>query len=189
MRTPDDIHDEWLVLRCQSGDVTALAELVERWQPRLVRQAARLTGRPDAAGDVVQATWLAIIRGLGRLDDPACFRRWAYRIVDNKCADWVRARQRDRGRASPLTVEPVDRNPSSNDSTDEITRLRSAMAQLSAEHRATVSMFYLDEMPLAEIAQVLSLPIGTVKSRLHYARRELQAVIEKGQNDGQSSEP
>ena len=63
MRSPDDVHDEWLVLRCQSGDAEALAELVARWQPRLVRHAARLTGRKDAANDVVQVTWMAIIRG------------------------------------------------------------------------------------------------------------------------------
>jgi RNA polymerase sigma-70 factor (ECF subfamily) len=81
MRDPEDIHDEWLVLRCQEGDAAALTELVERWQPRLWRQAMRLTDNSDAAGDVVQQAWVAIIRGLGRLSDAACFRRWAYQIV------------------------------------------------------------------------------------------------------------
>jgi RNA polymerase sigma-70 factor (ECF subfamily) len=181
MRSPDDVHDEWLVLRCQSGDAEALAELVARWQPRLVRHAARLTGRKDAANDVVQVTWMAIIRGLNGLDDPACFRRWAYRITGNKCADWVRARQRDREHAAPLALEPIDRQRSADDPSDDVARLRDAMKQLSPDHRTVISLFYLDEMPLAEIAQVLSLPIGTVKSRLHYARRELQTVLKGNQ--------
>jgi len=182
MRTPDDIQDEWLVLRCQEGDAAALGELIERWQPRLLRQAARLTGTADGAADVVQNAWLAIIRGLGGLNDPACFRRWAYRIVGFKSADWVRGRQRDRAHAQSLAVESPN-TPSSpaspSEAQEEIAVLRAAMKTLSPDQQMILAMFYLEEMPLAEIAQALALPLGTVKSRLHYARLALKDILER----------
>ena len=76
-RTHEDIRDELLVLHCQAGDAEALKTLIVRWQPRLVRLAWRITADPEAARDIVQDAWLAIIRGLQRLDDPALFRSWA----------------------------------------------------------------------------------------------------------------
>ena len=180
MRTPDDIRDEWLVLRCQTGDTAALAELVDRWHPRLLRHAQRLTGLPDAAGDVVQAVWVAILRGLSQLDDPACFRRWVYQIATHKCADWVRERQRERIGSVPLAAEPIDEKSKVEPSSDETAMLRKALKQLPPDHRTILSMFYLDDMPLAEIADSLSLPMGTVKSRLHYARLKLKENLERG---------
>ena len=83
-RSLESIHDELLVLRCQSGETEALEELIRSWQPRLWRHARRLTGRVDAAWDVLQETLLAIVRSLHRLDDPALFRTWAYRIASQR---------------------------------------------------------------------------------------------------------
>lgn len=83
----DDVYDELLVLRCQEGDQDALDELVARWQRRLFDHARRLTQQTDAAWDVVQEAWMAIVRGIGRLQDPASFRPWAYRIVTFKCTE------------------------------------------------------------------------------------------------------
>jgi RNA polymerase sigma factor (sigma-70 family) len=182
MRTPDEIHDEWLVLRCQEGDAAALGELVERWQPRLLRHAWRLTGTADGAADVVQAAWLAIIRGLGKLNDAACFRRWAYRIVGFKAADWIRGRQRDRALTDNLASEMDDQRNTddpSPDEQDEIAVLRAAMKQLSPEQQTILSMFYLEDMSLVEIAQALAVPLGTVKSRLHYGRLALKQILER----------
>jgi RNA polymerase sigma factor (sigma-70 family) len=184
MRDPEDIHDEWLVLRCQDGDAAALAELVERWQPRLLRHAHRLTGTPDGAGDVVQQAWIAIIRGLDRLSDAARFRRWAYQIVTYKCADWVRERQRERAQSSELADEPAlqathENEAANSDRADDIAVLRSTLQQISPDRRAALSMFYLEQMSLSEIAEALSLPLGTVKSRLHYAKQELKAALER----------
>jgi len=178
MTNLDDTYDQWLVLRIQDGDQSALTELVERWQPRLYRQAVRLVEQPSEAEEVVQAAWLAIVRGISRLQDPACFRRWAYRIVTNKCADWIRARQRQRVISRKLTEEPAER-PHAEDSQDDIALLRQALRQLCSEQRATLSLFYLEGMSLEEVSQVLSLPVGTVKSRLYYARRELKQILER----------
>jgi RNA polymerase sigma factor (sigma-70 family) len=179
MRTSDDIHDEWLVIRCQDGDDDALAELVDRWQPRLRRHAMRLMGAAGEVDEIVQVTWVAIVRGVRRLNDPACFRRWAYQIITHKCADWIRAQQRERAKMRSLVEEPVDENASGDMPEDEITLLRDVLKQLPTEQRAVLSMFYLESMSLTEIAEVFSLPVGTVKSRMHYARIKLKAALQR----------
>lgn len=183
MQTADDTYDQWLVLRAQDGDAAVLGELVDRWQPRLLRHAVRLTGASDSAADVTQQAWAAIIGGLHRLNDPACFRRWAYRIVGNKAADCVRARRRDRSQTTSLAAELADPRHTNELPTqaDEIALLRAAIRRLAPEQRVVLSLFYLEEMPLAEISDVVGAPVGTVKSRLHYARGKLKEILERKQ--------
>lgn len=181
----ESIYDQWLVIRCQAGEEDALAELVERWRPRLYRHACRLTGNADAAADATQEAWLAIVRGLRRLDDSARFPAWAYRIVTFKCADWTRRRQRDRIAHNhhvdrQRTLDGAEDAPSdASGESGEIARLRSALRQLSGEHRAALSLYYLEELSVAQIAGALNIPQGTVKSRLHFARAHLKAIIER----------
>ena len=181
-RTHEDIQDELLVLQCQAGDGDALKALIARWQPRLARLAWRLTAERDAAQDIVQDAWLAIVRGLRRLDDPARFRSWAYRIVTNKCADWTRRRVVQRSVTEDLRAAAVSGSgdsPNGADSTDAVDRIRDALAKLPSEQRAVLSLHYLDGMGVAEIARTLDVPEGTVKSRLYHARSRLKQVLER----------
>jgi len=183
-RTPEDIQDELLVLLSQEGDGDALRRLVIRWQPRLGRLAWRLTGEREAAADAVQEAWLAIARGLRRLDDPARFREWAFRIVSNKCADWLRRRIVRRNAASDVRA-PAGRSdgpPVEADRTDEVARLRAAMAKLPGEQRALLALHYLEGLGLAEIARVFNVPQGTIKSRLFHVRERLRQKLERGQS-------
>jgi len=175
-RTDDDIRDELLVLQSQGGDEAALQALIGRWQPRLGRLASRLTGEREAARDVVQEAWLAIVRGLHRLEDPAQFRAWAYRIVRHKCVDWTRRRvtQRKATHAATARADAAPPRPS-----DEIARLRAAMARLPQEQRAILALRYVDDLSLDEIARVFGIPRGTVKSRLYHARQRLKNVLER----------
>lgn len=138
-RTPEDIQDELLVLRCQEGDDDALRALITRWQPRFGRLAWRLTGNRESARDAVQETWLAIVRGLRRLDDPARFRSWAYRIAVNKCADWTRRRVALRSAASDLRDAAASAPRAvtgAADQEDDAAYIRDAMAKLPGEQRA-----------------------------------------------------
>lgn len=181
-RTHEDIQDELLVLQCQDGDDAALKTLVSRWQPRLARFAWRLTSERDAARDIVQDSWLAIVRGIRRLDDPARFRSWAYRIVSNKCADWIRRRSAQRKAAKELqgdTVTDYEPRTVDGDSADDVDRLRVALRQLPSQQRAILSLHYLDGIGVAEIARVLDVAVGTVKSRLHHARNGLRKSLER----------
>ncbi len=181
-RTHEDIQDELLVIQCREGNDEALETLIARWQPRLGRFAWRFTGEREAARDVVQDAWLAIVRGIRRLDDPARFRAWAYRIVSNKCADWIRRRgvrrsaTRDMGNAAgPSSVEYVN----VTESNGETARLREALKELPDQQRAILSLHYLDGMGLAEIAEAIDVPVGTVKSRLYHARNRLKETLER----------
>ncbi len=169
------IVDELLVMHCQDGRPGAMDKLVRRWHRPLWRHARRLTGKPDAAWEVVQEAWVGICRGLGRLDDAARFRPWAYRIVTNKAADWIRKRQR--GRADQFDEQTAPPPALARDD-GAVDRVRAGLARLGVEHRTVMSLRYLDGFTVAEIAHVLDVPAGTVKSRLHNARNELKRILE-----------
>lgn len=183
-RTPDDIQDEWLVLRAQEGDAEAFSSLVVRWQPRLSAFAWRLTGEREAVGDVVQDAWTAIVRGLPRLVDPAAFRTWAYRVVRNLCADRTRRRVVARRKDRTLRVSsPASWDEAASDgpsrSNDDLHYVREAIARLPGDQRVALSLHYLEGMSIAEVAEVLDVPEGTVKSRLHHARSALKRILER----------
>jgi RNA polymerase sigma-70 factor (ECF subfamily) len=173
--TPERALDEYLVALSQAGSSEALDGLARRWTPRLLRYAARVLGGSDsaeAARDVVQETWIGAIRGLRGLRDPAQFPAWIYGIATRKCADAIRANIRRRRRdaqaaaESPRTVE--------NLTSDQHIDLATAIRGLPPIHRAVVHLFYREEMSVEEIASVLGIPAGTIKSRLHHARDALK---------------
>lgn len=171
------IVDEALVLACQDGSREAFQHLVERWQPRLVAHARRMTGRADVANDVVQETWIDAARGLPRLRDPGAFPRWIYAIASRRAADAVRRRPRDEDTSLELDLAE---DTSAEDERGEAVRVvRRAIASLPADRRTVLSLHYLEEFEVREIAQVLDVPEGTVKSRLHQARLDLRAAIER----------
>ena len=177
MRNRTEVLDELLVLGCQRGQRDAFELLAKRWHPKMVRLASRMTGSVDAAADLAQDSWLAIARGIRRLEDPTRFRSWAYRIVTNKCRDWIRRQQRHRARSSELPAETVD--PATLRGPDQrVMRLRTALNQLTAERQAILSMYYLEGFSVPEIGRALDVPAGTVKSRLFRARQELRKELE-----------
>ena len=179
-RNPEEVLTELLVLRSQDGDVAAWRQLVGLWQERLYFHARRLTGENEAARDVAQESWLAMVRGIKKLDDPARFRAWAFRIVSNKAADWTRRQVRRRKMLEVARDEAAREElqpPSSG--TDHVDYVRAAIARLSADQRSLISMFYQDGLELSEIASILKIPVGTVKSRLYSARQELKPLLKE----------
>jgi RNA polymerase sigma-70 factor (ECF subfamily) len=179
MRTDRNAYVELLVLCAQDGDRQALSDLVDHWHLRLSRYALHMTGDVEASVEVMQEVWLAVVRSLRRLDDPARFGSWAYRIVGNKCNDWLRRRVRGRATVQPLHADPLAKDCAQGEPSDDIDRLREGLAQLDPAQRAVLSMFYLDEMSIQEIADACSVPLGTVKSRLFYARNHLKHILKR----------
>lgn len=168
----EQVADEILVLDAQDGRREAFETLVERWQKRLWWHAYNLTGRPETAWDIAQESWLAIVRGLGRLNDPARFGGWAYRIVSHKAHDWLSRN----GRESFLMTESADLPEVAVESQSGATTgdVHEILRRLPASSRVVLSLYYLEGFGLAEIAQILETPEGTVKSRLHTARAEFK---------------
>jgi RNA polymerase sigma-70 factor (ECF subfamily) len=167
----EQIVDEILVLDCQSGRSAALDVLVGRWQPRLWRYARRLTGDPEAAWEVTQDSWLGIVRGIRRLNDPARFRPWAYRIVTNKTNDWIKRKSKH---PLPQTDEHLDRPaPDPRPANDTAADLQAILHRLGERSRTVLTLYYLEQFDVAEIARILHVPAGTVKSRLLTARADV----------------
>jgi len=169
--------DAYLVVCAQGGSRTAFEELARRWRRRLVAHAWRLTGDMEAAHDAAQAGWVEIARGIARLRDEEAFAAWAYRIVSRQCAKLIRGRQRDRSLAGALALEEETR-PDDATAGECEPRLRRAIRDLPPVQRAAVGLFYFDDLSVAEIAVALSVPAGTVKTRLMHARRALRAVLD-----------
>ena len=175
-RARDRAVDDLLVMRCQSGGREAFDLLFRRWQRPLWRYARRLTGSDEAAWDVMQDSWIAIIRRIRRLSDPAWFAAWAYRIVRNKCADHGRRSGREQRLARAAAVQGRRENePCRQDAGRALAR---AMQQLPADSREVLALKYGGDLNIVEIALVLGVPAGTVKSRLHHARERLRRTLE-----------
>ena len=177
----DPAYDELLVLRSQDGDARALDELVGRWQGRFFCHACRLTASPDSARDAVQEAWIAIVRGLRKLDDPARFGPWAYRILSNKCVDWVRKQSRNRRLDQSLVEQRrpedavVEQEPELNEARQTVAE---ALRGLKPAQQGLLALFYQDGFGVGEIADILEVPAGTVKSRLFHARNALKRALE-----------
>ncbi|MEM1098075.1 MAG: RNA polymerase sigma factor [Planctomycetota bacterium] len=179
MKGPQRIADEWLVLRAQDRDADAMRRLVDRWNGRLYRHALNMTGDADAARDVSQEAWLGILKRLSKIDDPAAFPAWAYRITNHKAVDWIRRASRRRQHHTPLTGDLPATTSSTSDDRDETTRrVHAALRKLSVDERALLSMHYLNDLSTAEIAIALGIARGTVKSRMHRARQNLKPYLE-----------
>lgn len=173
-RQASRILDDYLVVSARGGDASAFAKLFERWNPRLAAHAWRLLGHADDAREAAQAGWAEIAQGLGQLRDERAFQAWAYRIVSRRCARMVALAVRER--------ENLEEDPScaSVDPDRRIaeTEVRAAVRRLPSTYRATVALFYFEELSVGEIAVALDVPVGTVKTRLMHARRKLRAALE-----------
>jgi RNA polymerase sigma-70 factor (ECF subfamily) len=173
MRAPDPV----LVLRAQAGEAEALDELLRLTQGPLHRYIRRLLGDDAAAEDVLQETLLRIARKLQWLGEPSVYRAWAYRVASREAG-------RHRGRRRPMQpLEEAEDMAAAGepepigDAEREV--LRGAIDKLSARSRAVVALRYWDDLPLAEIADVLEIPLGTVKSRLGYGLRQLRLKLKE----------
>ncbi len=185
-RSRERIFDEYLASAARAGDGAAFGRLAERWQPKLLAHAWRLTGDPEFARDVVQDAWADIMKGLRHLDDTAAFPAWAFRIVTRRAADTIRRTQRQRKLNAAFASETSDRVQSADgiEQSADATTVRTAIDALPKDQRAAIALFYLQDLSVAEIAAALEVPAGTVKTRLMHARRKLRAALEGGKSNG-----
>ncbi len=177
MRGGSKSLDEFLILESQSGNPRALAHLAARWHSRLLYRARAHVGDHDGAQEVAQESWLAIVKGLERLKDPARFSTWSYRIVQNKAADWIRRNQRRRQHEVETEQEPAALTPTESARPESLS-LRTAIQGLPPDQQRAIELYYLEELAVLEIADLLQIAEGTVKSRLFHARRQLKQTLE-----------
>jgi len=172
-RPVEQLVDEILVMDCQSGSVKALEILVSRWQKRLWHYAYNLTGDTEAAWDITQDSWLGIIKGLRKLHDPANFKAWAYRITTNKSIDWIR---KSKKAVKQISIEEIEEQQTSQ---NKDTGVKELLDKLDMRKQVVLSLYYFEQLSVPEISVALKIPKGTVKSRLHSARKELKELWQK----------
>jgi RNA polymerase sigma-70 factor (ECF subfamily) len=167
-----------LVERATRGDTGAFEELVEAYSPDLVRLAAAMVG-PDEAADMVQDAFVSAWRELPRLRDADRLESWLRSILMNRCRNALRTRSR-RPRLALLDVDgqvtPRHASHEPMREADDRWAMRDALAALRPEDRAVLVLHYLADLPLREVATVLGLRLGTVKSRLNAGLRALRAA-------------
>ncbi len=168
----EQIIDQILVMDSQAGSTKAMEMLVRRWQKRLWHHAYRLIGDSEGAWDVMQETWLGIIRGLRRLNDPANFKAWAYRITTNKSIDWMR-------KAKAVRQVGIEEIQDHQHKAQKDTGVKELLEKLDFKKRVVLSLYYFEELSISEISTVLKIPTGTVKSRLAGARKDLKELWQK----------
>jgi RNA polymerase sigma-70 factor (ECF subfamily) len=169
--TVHTIFDELLIGQAQLGDEKAFRLIFKRWNEPLYRYACRVTKEKNQAKDALQNAWISISKNLQKLQNPGHFGPWARKIVYFKCIDLLREISKRRTLHAP--------KPTENHENPKITNLLKALKSLPENHRLILTMHYLEEMPIAEIAYVLDLNPGTVKSRLFHARNKLKETLKK----------
>ena len=167
------LYEQVLVLRCQAGDDYAFAELVERYRQRLDYYVCRLLDDHDQAGDVMQNVWLTVYRKISTLRQPRALSVWLYRIAHNAAM----AEMRNVHRWDELTEEPRSSDTDRDEpdfSPDDAERIHAALGRLCPRYREVLVLRFLEDLSYEDIAEVAGCPLGTVRSRLHYAKRELR---------------
>jgi RNA polymerase sigma-70 factor (ECF subfamily) len=169
--------DTALVTRAQQGDQQAFASIATSIAVRLRKAAYGVLRDMDLAEDAAQQAIVTIWRDLPRLHDPARFEAWSFRIL-------VRICYAERRRIHKVTTMSLDSLPTRPHGPDDIAgvvlrdQLERGFARLSMDHRSVVVLYHQLGLPLAQIAEALDVPVGTVKSRLHRATQELRSALE-----------
>lgn len=167
-----------MVLRCQAGDEDAFVQLLDWFAERTLTYLEGLVG-PDAE-DVHQEVWLSVYRGIRTLHNPRGFRTWLFRTTRHHAIDCLRRRKREQRLLELAAVEVNESNAGTEER--EIvwdgTFLDAAMSELSPAHREVVLLRYRDDLSYADIAMVVGCPIGTVRTRLHHAKRKLYQLLQ-----------
>jgi RNA polymerase sigma-70 factor (ECF subfamily) len=168
--------DRLLVEGAQRGDREAFQAVAFALSDRLFAMAHRILRDFDGAGDALQVALVRIWRDLPSLRDPERVDVWAMRILIRACHDQLRRDRRAAPRLSALPSERVAADPAGAITNRE--EMERAFRRLNAEQRAVIVLQYYRDLSLPEIAELLRVPLGTVRSRAHYAKRLLRAAIE-----------
>jgi RNA polymerase sigma-70 factor (ECF subfamily) len=173
------MHQQDLVVRAAAGDRDAFAALATTHIDRCYALAYRILRDPDRAQDASQQALLGAWRDLPTLRDPERFDAWLHRLVVHACYAESRGTRRwNSARLRVLTITGADSDPASFVADREA--LEDAFRGLSPEHRAVVVLHHHLGYPLTEIADTLGIPVGTARSRLHYAVRQLRSALDAG---------
>ena len=167
---------ELWIIDAQRGCEKSFEQICRHYHPALLRFSYKICNDENVARDAVQNSWLKLTKSIRQLQDPRAFKSWIYRLVRWQTLDLVKKGAKDfieftDEEVTTEVVRPQEENA------DDAHRLKNVMAALSDLDKQAIHLFYLEEMRLAEIAHVLDVPVGTVKSRLNRARNNLKKQL------------
>lgn len=175
----DLIYYELLILRCRRHDTGALEELIRHWEKRLFYYLRRLVDDEEDAWDTLQETWLKVVRQIGTLREPRSLPMWLYRIARNTAMSHLRGRYADRALMDENDLPPDIEQKTESFTFEDVEQVHFGLSRLSLPHREVLTLHFLEDLSVDETAELLEVSPGTVKSRLHYAKLALRAVIEE----------
>ena len=172
-------HEQVLVLRRQAGDRDAFSCLYARYHGPLKYYLRRLLDSPQTADDVLQTTWLKVLPGIMQLRRPDVFRAWLYQVARNEAFQQLRREKRlpemEVAEGQPELADETEDDFSKTDAT----RVHAALAELSSAHREVLVLRFLEDLSYQEMASIVGCELGTIRSRLHHAKRVLRRVLEE----------
>ena len=180
-----------LIQAARNGDQAAFGELVQQYQKRVFALAVRMCPTPELAEEAAQEAFLAAWQGLPFFRGDSAFATWLYRLTSNACVDLLRREGRHRSAAGPslddetVSAEVPDPTPTPEKAVEqqELRRqIEAGLQTLSPEHREVLILREIQQLSYDEIADVLSLDLGTVKSRINRGRRQLREFLLKQGN-------
>jgi RNA polymerase sigma factor (sigma-70 family) len=174
---PRQAERELLVLRCRRGERAAWEELVARWERPLLYYLRRMARSEGEAVAWLQDTWVRVFTSLGTLSDPARLAAWLYTLARRVALRHLGDIADGRGAELDAEGEP-DPGRDALREFEDAEAVHWGLARLAPAQREVLVLFFLEDLSLREIAEVLGIPVGTVKSRLHKARGELRSLLE-----------
>jgi len=168
-----------LVLRCQAGDEQAFAALYRAFNPRTLRYLRGLLDTRSAE-DVHQEVWLTVYQKIATLANPRGFRTWLYQVTRHRAIDFLRREKRQSDLLQTVEEDGVDEavHPTDDPLPSTVSpHVQAALDRLSPAHRDVLILQFWEEMSYAEIALVVGCSVGTVRSRLHHAKRNIRDVL------------
>lgn len=174
----EELSDSRLIAQIQSGNIQAFNALYEKYRHRVYRTALAITRDTAAAEDILQECFLRVHAYIDKLHGEHTLAPWLYRVTVNLSYQWLNKDHRQfqilRRLREPAAHPSAPRSVAQEELHEIVAR---ALDMLSFDHRVVVVLYYLNEFSVEEIAQILDCPVGTVKSRLHYARRRLKELL------------
>jgi RNA polymerase sigma-70 factor (ECF subfamily) len=166
-------------MQAQQGDPEAFRSLVNRYERQLLYYLMRFTQNPEHAADALQEVWVTAFRGLKHLRAPEAFRVWLYQITHDRIVSLVRREARKEEVLEALKDEPIADECYEDHRFENAELVHRALGSLSPEHREVLTLRFLEYLSLEEIAETLRCQLGTVKSRLHYAKLAVRKFLEE----------
>lgn len=172
-------EDTLLAIDCQLGGAVAWKKLLRRFGPPLRYYLGRTVGE-TAAHDVLQEVWLKAFKTIHHLEKPEAIRSWLYQVAHGVMVDFLRKQGRLVDEVVPEALEDVE-GPGGHEEEGldafDVSAIHEALLALSLSHREVLLLYFLEDMGIAEMARVIGVPAGTVKSRLHHAKWALRPIL------------